>query len=164
MFALASKFCCFPLESGIKFWGWLGTVISAIGVVVSIVLLTTTEEAENRSKDGVFDPYYEAGIIDRETGYIIMIVICAMGAFTSYFVVMSIQKRNKNFLVPWMISNALSLLVWTVLLLPVLFPAFLIMAPVGLIYYVWYCMYSMYQVLKLEEQGGANAEVPYYNN
>lgn len=77
-------------------WGWLGTGLSVFGLVANIILLATyTQEVKTHiaiEEVGVFDKYYEAGVIEAQTGYCIMIAVCVLGIGTSYMVILAVKN------------------------------------------------------------------------
>lgn len=92
---LAARFCCcLSLETGIIVWGYLGTGLSLIFLVVNIVLLVKYDpEANTLPEDyGMFDHFSKNSPIERQTGFAIMIAICMLGIITNYMVVMAVQR------------------------------------------------------------------------
>lgn len=98
----AQRFCCFELEKGVLIWGWLGTGLSVFGLVLNVILLATFTQEEKTNiavanESGVFDKYYEAGVIEAQTGYCIMIAVCVLGIGTSYMVILAVKNVSYNF-------------------------------------------------------------------
>lgn len=91
MIKTADRVCCFPLETGIKWFGYIFTGLSLLSVVINLILLMSYEEVVEESSDvGVFD--LRRLLIDARTSYIIMLVSSVLSVGSSYMLVMAVNK------------------------------------------------------------------------
>lgn len=79
------KLCCFPLESGVKYWGWTSVVFSTLSAIGSVVMLCTYERSNKN--DATTNSLLELNVM-----FSVMIAVALLGIGTSYMVVMAVNQ------------------------------------------------------------------------
>lgn len=94
--SLTSKFCCFPLETGVKYWGWIGTVLCGIAAIFNFVMMIVYEEKKSDVpiEKSSFDRYLDDAIVSQITAHWILLIMSLGGMVTSYMLVMAINQVN----------------------------------------------------------------------
>lgn len=91
MIKTTDRFCCFPLETGIKWFGYIFTGLSVVSVILNLIFLMTYEEDVNESSEiGAVD--LRRGLIGIKTAYIIMLISSVLSVGSSYMLVMGVNK------------------------------------------------------------------------
>lgn len=90
------KMCCVPLETGIKYWGWISIVINALSVIANFVLLVTYTETETVTPGGMV--IVSDSILETRVFYGVLIGIALLSIGTSYMVVKAVEQVGASLL------------------------------------------------------------------
>lgn len=91
MIKTTDRFFCVPLDSGIKWFGYLFTGLSLVSVIINLVFLMGYEEVSDESTgDGIMD--LSRVLIGVQLAYVLMLIMSIMNVGTSYMLVMAVNK------------------------------------------------------------------------
>lgn len=172
---LLNKCCCCELRVGALILGWLGTIGAFLSLASNISNLTKINEITQQIIDMQTQKHDQEPLSDDaknaiENGvrgfFIAHTALLLLSILVSILLIVGVMKRNKNFLLPWLIYNMLSIIVTGLVVLvvcvflAVLAPAkvavivlFILGGAIALSLYFWLCVYSFYQEIKEDETG-----------
>ncbi|CAD7012288.1 uncharacterized protein LOC101454306 [Ceratitis capitata] len=147
---MVEKFCCFRLESTAKFFGWLGSIVSAVLIIPCIIALVYVKEiVDSLIKQGVRIENRE----DAENIVTIVlaleIVVFAVNVVTHICLLLGTIQKRHNLLLPWLIAGGISIVLSIILMF---FIGFSTVISTAFNIYLWICMYSLYKRIKTEKE------------
>lgn len=94
MIETTDRFCCFPLDTGIKWFGYLSAAVCMLGIVINLIMLMGYQEVvdEQTGANSESLVFVNRWLIDQQTSCIVMLVSCALGVGLSYMLVMAVER------------------------------------------------------------------------
>lgn len=86
--APTDKLCCFPLETGLRVWGWISVVLNALSAVLSLILLCTGGDLPEEESAQLS----EGSLVEIRVIFGVMIGLALLGMGTSYMLVMAVNQ------------------------------------------------------------------------
>lgn len=92
MIPTTGRFCCFSLETGIKWFGYLSAAVCMLGIVINLIILMGYQEVieDQTGNDSLM--FTHRWLIDQETSCIVMLITCALGVGFSYMLVVAVER------------------------------------------------------------------------
>lgn len=137
-----------------------------LGVCVTIVALINVFYAIAIFEDfSVVDHNFVLNaVIGDAPEHIIRLVYVTISIFeliAAALLIAGILLKKKYLLLPWIVSTLLEIIITTIELSTHLIPAIVLVAIFGGIIYIWYCIVSLYNQMKADEEANTGVQMAY---
>lgn len=101
------KLCCFPLEAGVKTWGWISVVMNALSAIGSVILLVTDDRGVSTDTSTELiaaggghissssSSTSSVSLLAAHIIYSVMIAMSLLSIGTSYMLVMAVNQVSR---------------------------------------------------------------------
>lgn len=165
MFLVENFLCCFELETGGLFFGWLGLVCDTISVLLLVALNFFVAKAKCEDIQQAFETIGQEISSEQcdviKTGTIVISVVSILFLLglivIDYLLIKGVRRRNHTLIRPFVIATAIAGILLTAGNILTFSLRGLITAIVyTLMYgYIYACLYSLYVKIRDEKRGSA---------
>ncbi|XP_069964653.1 uncharacterized protein [Bactrocera oleae] len=144
---MLDQFCCFRLETAAKFFGWLGSFVTFILIIICAELLRNARALIGTlTRRGYhFDDPEGAGNV-LIIILVVSIVVLVINALANAGLVFGTIKKYHKLILPWLVIKAIATVLSLVAIIMYNFYSSII--GVALNIYLWIAMYSLYSKIK----------------
>jgi len=144
------------LKAGGLVLGIIGTVVAMINVFWAIAVY---EEIPI-----VNDNFILGALLGNAPDHIIRLFYVTVSIFdmvAAALLIAGILMKKKYFLLPWIISSMVEIIITSIELSTHLIPAIVLVAIFGGIIYIWYSIVTLYKQMKAEEEANTGVQMAY---
>ncbi|XP_055691003.1 uncharacterized protein LOC129794260 [Lutzomyia longipalpis] len=168
--------CCFSLKTGGVILGWIGAVSSFLVAVICLIAICNVETIISAIKEHVKEENIQEDTL-RSVLQIFLgvyIALSLIGLISASLLIAGSVRRNRYFILPWLITCGMNLLFGLLFsLFQVVgamtadvgygfFTLFIVAIVYGFELYLWLAIFSLFQQLREEETKGVGAAALIY--